>query len=81
MLGVSGASCSNTAGSTGRARARRRSLRSGASALGEAVELGYVARDDLEHVRAETQGVLERVKAFEHRQLGIAARAAEARDQ
>ena len=60
---------------------RRRALMSGASSDGQAVELGGVAGDDLEHVRAEAQGVLEGVEAFEHRERGIAPRAAEARDE
>ena len=81
MLGASGASWSNSAGSTG-ARERAQALAQvGREPLGEALELIDVAGDDIEHVRAETQGVLERVKAFEHRQRGVPARAAVAGDQ
>jgi hypothetical protein len=40
-----------------------------------------VAAHHLEDARAETQRVLERVQAFEHRQRAIAPGAAEAGDQ
>ena len=80
--GASGASCSKTSGSTSRASARDAARpSSGASARCQALELGGVARDDLEHVRAEAQRVLERVEAFEHGERRIAPRAPEARDE
>ena len=53
----------------------------GGEPRGEAVELGRIRRDGLEHVRAEAQRVLEGMEAFEHRQRGVAPRAAEARDE
>ncbi len=48
---------------------------------GEALELGCVAGEHLEHVGAEAQRVLQRVEAFEHGQRRIASRAPEARDE
>ncbi len=47
----------------------------------EAGELRAVARDHLEHHGAEAERVLERVKAFEDGQRGIATGPPEARDQ
>jgi hypothetical protein len=48
---------------------------------GETIQLGRVAAGDLDHVRPEAKRVLQRVKAFEHRQRAIAPRAPEARDE
>jgi hypothetical protein len=44
-------------------------------------KLSGVRCDGLEHGRPEANGVLERVKSFEHRQRRVASRAPEARDQ
>jgi hypothetical protein len=49
--------------------------------IGQPLELGAVAAEHLQHVRAEAQRVLERMKAFEHRQARIAPRAPEARNE
>ena len=67
-----------------RPRARARGSRcawSGASCSARRREPLDVAADDLVHVGAEAQRVLERVKPFEHGELRIAPGAAEARDQ
>ena len=53
----------------------------GRQQLGEAIELRAVAAGGLEDVRAEAKRVLQRVKAFEHRQRPIAPRTSEARDE
>ncbi len=52
---------------------------SGSELRGEPVKRSDVAADDLEHVRAEAQRVLERVEAFEHGQRRVAAGPPEAR--
>ncbi len=58
-----------------------RAASSGASCVGELRQLGGVAADDLLQLRIEAQSVLERVKALEHGQRGIAPGAPEARDE
>ena len=47
----------------------------------ETIELRGVAANDLRHVGAKAQSVLERMKALEHRQRSIAPSAPEARDE
>ena len=47
----------------------------------QALELARVAAGDLDQLRAEAHGVLERVKAFEHRERAVAACAAVAGDE
>ena len=48
---------------------------------GELLQLCTVGAGDLQHVGAETQGVLERVQSLEHRQRRVAPRAAISRDE
>ena len=47
----------------------------------EALQRCLLRDDDLQQRSVEAQRVLERMKPFEHRQLGVAPRAAKARDQ
>jgi glyoxalase family protein len=53
----------------------------GRELAGQPLELAEVAGEDIVHCCAEAQRVLERVKAFKHRQRGIASRAPKARDK
>ncbi len=81
VLGASGASCAKTSGVDGPRQLVHARSELGRELRCETGKLGGVTADDVLQLRSEAQRVLERMKALQHGELGIASGAPEARDE